>query len=248
MSNLQQMLTRQINQWNLERQAVQELQSSDSSSIGVRAADQKPVVTLSRERGCRGQEIAKLLSHELQYGFFGRQVIDYIAEHLGVRSELVESLDEKDRSELELWVGNLFSDHAFDHDEYSHALSEVMRAISLQGGLVVIGRGANYILRNANAFHVRVIAPVKTRIRNLLEQEGMSEAQAHAEIKRVDNERKQFVKRYFHQDINNPIFYDLVINAEHLQIHSITKTVIAAMRARGWSLAYTGGDKRRRTA
>ena len=111
MSNIQQIITRQITQWNLDRQALQELQSDDSASIGVRAADQKPVVTLSRERGCRGQEIAKLLSHELQYGLFGRQIIDYIAAHLGVRSELVESLDEKDRSELELWVGNLFSNH-----------------------------------------------------------------------------------------------------------------------------------------
>ncbi len=247
MSNIQQIVTRQINQWNLERKSVQELQSSDSSTVGIRAVDQKPIVTLSRERGCRGQEIAKLLSHELQYGLFGRQIIDYIAQHLGVRSELVESLDEKDRSELELWVGNLFSDHLFDHDEYSHALCEVMRAISLQGGLVIIGRGANHILKSANAFHVRVVAPVKTRMRNLLELEGKSETRALEEINRVDEERRHFVKRYFKRDIDNPIDYDLVINAEHLPIHAITKTIMATMRARGWSFENTGGDKRRRS-
>ncbi|MBZ0255964.1 cytidylate kinase-like family protein, partial [bacterium] len=187
MSELQQIVTRQINRWNLERKTSEQLQALDKSQAGARPAELKPIVTLSRERGCRGQEIAKLLSHELQYGFFGRQIIDYIAEHLGVRSELVESLDERDRSELEFWVGNLFSDHAFDHDEYLHALSEVMRAISLQGGLVIVGRGANYILRNASAFHVRIISPLETRIRNLHELEGMSETKAKEEIKRVDH-------------------------------------------------------------
>ncbi|MBI1390689.1 MAG: hypothetical protein GC154_19845 [bacterium] len=248
MSELHQIVSRQVMKWNLDRQTYIGSRLAETADQAERPAAMKPIVTISRQRGCRGNETAKLLAHELKYGFFNRQIIDYIANHVGVRSELVESLDERDRSELELWVKNLMSERVFDHDAYIHSLSELFHAVTLQGGVVIVGRGANYLMAGNNAFHVRLIAPLDTRVRNLRQAEGMSEKQALDQIHEVDESRKKFIRRYFQREINDPLGYDLIINIEKLPLHAIIKIIVSAMKARGWALDMTGGDKRKQHA
>lgn len=243
MSEIQQIVSRQVNRWNIERKAAHDESVSEDA---VRIAQTRPIVTLSRQRGCRGHEIAKLLAYHLQYGHFDSEIVDFIARHLGVRSELVESLDEKDRSEMELWVRNLFASQVFDHDEYSRALAEVMRTAALQGGLVIVGRGGNFMLQNDNAFHVRIIAPLELRIKSLMETEGKTREAAVEDIEKTDHARSKFIRRYFKRDIDDPLGYNLTINLSHYPVHAVPKIVIAAMRARGWPLEFTGGDKRKR--
>jgi len=78
----------------------------------------------------------------------------------------------------------------------------------------------------------------------MVEIEGMTEAQAAAEVKRVDRERADFFRRYFHKEINEPTQYDMVINMANTSLDAAVKTVLTALRARGWTMELTGGDKR----
>ncbi|HOJ61893.1 MAG TPA: cytidylate kinase-like family protein [bacterium] len=242
MPDIHHIVSRQVRRWMQDREFQERALREHRETL--RLCEAKPVVTVSRQRGSRGHELAKLLAHELNYGLFDHTIVNYIADHIGVRSELIESLDERNRSELELWIQGMLSGKIFSHDNYIHALIEVIKTVFLQGGVVIVGRGANYILAGTHAFHLRVIAPEKERIRNLVELEGMTESQAVAEIKRVDPERADFVKRYFHADINDPLHYDLVINMARTSLDAAVKTVLTALRARGWKMELTGGDKR----
>ncbi len=242
MHDIQQIVTRQANKWNIERTKYEEDQKNKTAADYPAKA--RPVVTLSRQHGCRGRELAKLLAHALDYGLFDRNIIDYIADHLGVLCEVVETLDESARSELELWVQTILTGRVFDRDNYFKTLGELLKAISLQGGVVVVGRGANFMLESSSSFHIRTVASVETRIRNLIDLEGMNEKNAKEDIQRIDKERAQFVKRYFNRDINDPTAYDLVINMGNATLDEGVKIVVAALRARGWPLETTGGDKR----
>jgi len=246
MSDIHLIVSRQVKRWNMENDVYEKARQEDQS-IMARPSDNKPVVTVSRQRGCRGHELGKLLAHELQYGLFDRKIVDYIAKHIGIRSELVESLDEKNRSKLELWIKNLVSEKVFDHDEYIKSLGEAIKALAIQGGVVVVGRGSNFLLANTPAFHLRVVAPEEFRIRTLKEIEGMSEKQATDEIKRVDNERAEYVKRYFKQPIENPAAYDMVINMATTTLDGAVKVILTALRTRKWPLEDIGGDKRAKT-
>ena len=247
MSNLHHLVSKQITRWNKDQAAWEKMMQEQKGTEAVRPADIKPVVTISRQRGCRGRELAKLLAHDLQYGLLDRSIINYIAEHMGVRSELVELLDEHDRSELELWIGEMLSGTIFHHDSTIRALGEVVKSISLHGGVVIVGRGANYFLPASQAQRVRVVAPLSTRINTLVDLEGKEENEARNEIERVDGERAQFVKRYFRKDINNLIDYDLTINMVTNTLDGAVKTIITALRARGWTLQQTGGNRRVKT-
>ncbi|MFB3787859.1 MAG: AAA family ATPase [bacterium] len=242
MPDIHHIVSRQVRRWMQDREIQERARQEHQEAL--RPCEIKPVVTVSRQRGSRGHELAKLLAHELNYGLFDHKIVNFIADHIGARSELVESLDERDRSELELWVKGMLSGNIFSHDHYIHALIEVLKTVSLQGSVVIVGRGANSILAGTNAFHLRVVAPEKVRIRNLVELEGMTEALAAADIKRVDRERADFFKRYFHKDINDPTQYDMVINTANTPLDAAVKTVLSALRARGWTMELTGGDKR----
>ncbi|MEW6238594.1 MAG: cytidylate kinase-like family protein [Candidatus Omnitrophota bacterium] len=244
MTDIHQIVNRQINRWNQEISLYKESLKLDESA--EHPAKAKPVVTLSRQRGCRGREFAHLLAHELHYGLFDRQIVNYIAEHMGVRSEMVESLDEHERSALEIWVQGMLNQRLVERDDYFRALAEAVKTISFQGGVVILGRGANFLLRRTNAFHLRLIAPIEIRIRNLADYRGVEPSEAEKEIERVDGERAQFIKRYYRHDINDPCVYDLTINMENTTLDAAVKIALSALRARGWSLELTGGDKRTR--
>ncbi|MGI6457540.1 MAG: AAA family ATPase [bacterium] len=239
MHTIYHLVSRQINRWNLEHQLLHKKDSSLAHSVVV-----KPVVTISRQRGALGWMLAKQLSEELQYGFFDRKIVDFIAQDAGVNAELVESLDERGRSELELWVQNLLSDRVFDYDTLIQELSKVVKATALQGGVVILGRGANFLLQDSNALHIRVVAPEEVRIQNIVNREGLTSQEARQEIYLKDRERANFVKRYFHCDIESPLAYDLVINTGRVSLEESIKIVLTALRSRGWSMEATGGDKR----
>ena len=85
---------------------------------------------------------------------------------------------------------------------------EQIKTASLQGGVVILGRGANYLLGGSPAYRIRVVAPLETRIRNLMDSIGMSENQAREEIRTIDHDRAQFVKRYFQKNIDDPTEYE----------------------------------------
>ncbi len=240
MSSVQQIIDRQIGRWQVEKSALERFTDEEAPSL----SHVKPVVTLSRQRGCRGREMAKFLAHELHYGLFDQKIVEAIADDAGVKEDLVESLDEKDRSVLELWIQNILEQKLFDYDDYIRELAKVLKTMAMQGGVVIVGRGSNLVLIESSAFHIRLVAPREVRIRNIMESEGMNEAQAIQEMERVDHSRARFIKKYFRQDIDNPMLYDLVINMGKLSIEAGAKIILSALRARGYSIADTGGDKR----
>jgi cytidylate kinase len=244
MKDINLLLTRQVKRWNEERKKY--LEGFDHPGAFEHPAHLKPVVTVSRQLGCRGLDFGRILAHELHYGLFDRDIVEYISKHMGVSAELVESLDEKDRSGLELWIEGLLHQHVFDADDYIRALCEVIKTISLQGGVVILGRGANFLLKGTNAFHVRLIASPETRIKNLVTFENYTDEDARAAIEKSDRERKQYIKKYFKEDIDNQLAYDVVINMDKTTLDPAVKIILTCMRARGYSVEDTGGDKRKK--
>lgn len=244
MSEIHHILNKQITRWNNEKRAMKALMAQQNHEEVIRPSASKPVVTVSRQRGCRGREFSKLLSHELQYGFIDRELIHYIADHIGVRAEVVELLDEHDRSELELNLRELMTGRIFNHDKYIRELSEAVKGCALNGGVVFLGRGANYILSRPHVFRVRLVAPLDNRIKTLMTTEGMAGHDAEREIEVVDRERAQFVERYFKHDINDPAEYDIVINTATHNLNGMAKAVIEAMKSQGWEHRKSAGMQR----
>jgi cytidylate kinase len=119
------------------------------------------VITVSRERGSRGSYLARILAERLNYQLVHREIIDYMVKDTGVRRRLIESLDEKVKSEIELWVEGLLKGKYLGKSDYFYHLMKLILAIAQHGETVIVGRGANFVLGLEKGFHIRIVAPVE---------------------------------------------------------------------------------------
>jgi len=227
MTTLDSIIDRQIKRWELEKKRREEEQKSQEKVILPR-----PVITVSRERGSRGSYLAKMLAEKLNYQLVHREIIDYIVKDSGVRRRLIESLDEKIRSEIELWVEGLFKGKYLGKSDYSSHLMKSVLAIAQHGETVIVGRGANFILGLKKGFHIRVVAPLEKRIENLIEYKHFNAAEAKKEIERGDKERKEFIHTFFGKNIDDPTCYDLILNSANFQIEEALNLILKAFESK----------------
>jgi len=212
MSSIETLINRQIKRWEVEKRSRLEAEQNGEKS-GV-----KPIITISRQRGSQGSFLAEHLAEKLGYQLLHREIIDEICNSSGYRRQIIESLDNKIRSKIELWFEGVFKGLYVDTSDYFKHLYRVIMSISELGGVVVVGRGASHMLARDQGSHIRIIAARPKRIENLVKFQGFTHEQAEREIDKFDKERSEFVKNNFRLDINEPSVYDLIINTTYLDI------------------------------
>ena len=189
----------------------------------------RPVVTVSRQHGAGGSEVARRVAEELGLDLFDREIIQQIAESTHLSERVVSSLDEKDRELLTDWLAAISSHSYLSPVEYRYHLSRVVGALSHHGGAVILGRGAHLILGQGEALRVLVVAPLEDRVRAVMEREGVDERLARRRIVAVEAERKAFLMKHFHTDFADPTTFDIVVNTAVLGISGACGAVRAAV-------------------
>ena len=230
MPSIEQIVDRQLRKWELEKQR----REAENEEL----TEASPIITVSRMRGSRGSYLAQRLSEELGYQLMHKESIDLIVSSSGLRRRLIESLDEKHRNQIELWFEGIFKGPYADASDYFCHLYKSIIALSRLGGVIVVGRGANYILTVQTGFHLRTVASSMSRQKNLMKYENMTEEQARAEIEKSDSIRQSFIKSNFRRDINDPEYYDLVLNTNYIDIEDAIVFVRKAMEAKFTKLKY----------
>jgi cytidylate kinase len=211
-----------------------------------------PVVTIRGQLGSGvpeiGQEIARLLPGD----YVDKEILESIAQLVGHPPDRVAEIE---RAPLKLVQrikavlesakarsGSLESAYSrtwkepLDDAKYLDALESVIQDLALEGNIVLHGRGSQFILRNnPSAFHVLVIAPFTYRVKRVMNTMHLSEDDARQRIEEYDDSRKAFIQRFFERDIENPEYYDLVVNTEHLTYDTIAYIIVkGAQRKTPW--------------
>ena len=119
---------------------------------------------------------------------------------------------------------------------YLDCMEALVYEVAKKGEGIIIGHGSQMMLRDFEcALHVHIYADEATRIRNLMNQRGMSEEAARKLIEKSDHEQEGFFRFAFHMDWTDPSLYDLVINTEQIGIDTAAK-LLADMEAAGSEL------------
>ncbi len=189
-----------------------------------------PVISISRQVGSQGRLIFKALAKELNLDIYGSRIIDEVAKSAKMSADVVASLDEKGRSWLDDWISILEKDRSLWSYQYLRYLVKVIGTIGRHGNAVILGRGANFILPPDEVLKVRVIAPVKTRIENVMKEFGCFEEEARLRVISIDSDRKAFVRKYFNADIDDATNYDLVINTGRISVNKAVEMIKVAWR------------------
>jgi len=186
-----------------------------------------PVITISREPGSGGSEIARRLAKALDMDLIGAQIIQHVADSAKMSRKVIESLDEKEVSFRDTLLSSLFGEYRPWPGEFLQHLTRVIGTIGVFGNTIIVGRGANHILPREKAFKVRIIAPLEYRIKYFMEDRGYSKAEAEQYVVKTENNRKAFVRKYFNADVADPKHYDIIINTEGMSLEAATQAIIA---------------------
>lgn len=217
--NVEILIDRQMRRWNLQR-----------ASAGPRIPP--PCVAVARLAHSRAAEIGRQVAERLDYGLFGREIVDQIAGEGGIQRQLVAGLDEKIHGTIERYVADAFRVRAFTESDYLRHVVRAIATIGNRGMAVILGRGAAFILSPARALRVFVVAPVATRVEWLAESRGLSHEQAVKMIEEEDAKRREFFRHQFGVLLDDPLHYDVVLNTGTLSIDAAVGIVIDALRSR----------------
>jgi cytidylate kinase len=107
-----------------------------------------------------------------------------------------------------------------------------------------VGRAANFILGPKRGFHIRVVCPTERRIFNLIEFKNVDRQEALKQIEDSDHKRRDFARRQFNADVDDPVNYDLVLNAAYIDVEEMVSTAIEAIRGKSDKLIHWDDDSR----
>jgi cytidylate kinase len=181
------------------------------------------VLTISREFGSGGGQVARLAADRLGWKLLDRNLIDEIARAAHVDPELVRQFDERIDSWLHrisrrsLWHGALEGVAAlddttcFDAETMTALAGSLIREAHQQGGCVVVGRGAQCILqKEEDVFHAYIYAPWREKVRRVRARVPSASDVAEL-IRSTDQRRAAFVRLNYGCEWANPHLYHMMI-------------------------------------
>jgi len=182
------------------------------------------VVTIEREFGSGGADIARLLAERLGWTLWDQRLTDEIARLARCdRSAVAEREERQDPLYYRLLKSFLRGSfegslnvprlNLVDADAIVRLTKHIINGAAHEGNCVIVGRGAAFFLENRpDAFHVFVYAPYEDKVRRLIKG-GTPPAEAARLIETVDHERADFVKKYFDKDWPCRRLYHLMVNS-----------------------------------
>jgi cytidylate kinase len=181
------------------------------------------IITVEREYGCGGAEIAQKLSDRLGWKLWDQLLTCEIARMANCNQAEVEQREERmDPLYYRLFKSflrgsfegslNVHRLKLLDSDSILRITERVVQEAAAAGNCVIVGRGSQHFLRNReDALRVFLYAPREEKVRRLRSR-GKSETEAEELVDTVDRERAAFIEKYFHVEWPNRSLYHAMLN------------------------------------
>lgn len=207
------------------------------------------VVSISRQVGSAGEEVANAVAKSLGFRYIDYQVIQDAAREAGVSTEtvseaehtpslvtrLLEALARNPSMPAAAWADPvpLATNPLYTSTDYRRFVDRVIKEMAAQGECVIVGHAAQVILRERlDTVRVLITGSHPYRMRRIVAGMSIDEKEASKIIERTDNERIDYFKRFYETGWLKPSTYDLCISTDHLNPQQAAEliTTAAAMR------------------
>jgi cytidylate kinase len=198
------------------------------------------LVTVSREYGSGGSDLARLLGERLGWPVLDRDLVHRVADRLRLEPHHVESLDEQPPSLLARFVASALlmtppelpleteARQVLHPDVVAEAARATILAAAQSPPLIIVGHGAQCLFRDRpGTLHVRLVAPLAQRVRRVCGRMPCDSATAIAEARRMDQARASYVRRHYHADWRDPLLYDVQFNTARVSVEDAAAALAA---------------------
>lgn len=226
---VQRIVSRQLERWQSERLAAEERRHPAHADAPL---PHPPWITISREPGAGGHELAHLLAEQLDFEVFDRNLLDRMAAAGRLDPDGLARVESGPHDRLQEAV-YLSLDRAYPgHHAYLKQLISIGTALAARGRSILLGRGLHLLIPSQNGLRVRLVAPLPRRIERVRTNHDCSESAAREWIERTDRNQIDLVRHLLRRDLRDVYAYDLVCNTGFLPLTACAAAIEAALHAR----------------
>jgi cytidylate kinase len=183
------------------------------------------VITISRQLGSGGEEIARQVAASLSYEYVDKHTTDAIFRQYGLTrfDDLYSS------------VPSLLDLLNADNLLLVAMANEIIGAVAQWGNVVILGRAGFAVLAGfADVLNVRIQAPVADRVQRVMEREGLADADvAMEQVMQDDEVHSKYIHRFYNKQWDDPANFDLVLDTGALSADEAVQQIVAAARGLG---------------
>jgi cytidylate kinase len=203
-----------------------------------------PVITLSREYGCFGSEVGKMLATKINAQALGKEKEEWFFVSHQVLHDAAEALETKPHEISHIFGAqekSMFGDivSLFSKDKYlsdiqiKRAIAQIVRSYSEQGHSIIVGRAGCVIAKHIKrSIHVRLIAPYCWRVNVIKSRFNLTPNEAMALVKETDKRRESFMD-FFRGNKPDSELFDLILNRATLSTQEIVDQIYTLAQSRG---------------
>ncbi len=192
-----------------------------------------PCITISRQAGAGAIAVGEILTDMMdsnknfsgEWTYFDRNLIEKVIKDHNLPA-LIRSYMAEDKYKN---IDNIVADFlGLNVSQWTivHQTTETILQLARMGNAIIVGRGGSAIASKlSNAFHVRLIAPADARIKHAMELHNLTEKEAMVYVKKEDQARKDYFWSFFHQDIDDPTLYHLIVNTSKMGYEGTAKLI-----------------------
>ena len=186
----------------------------------------KIIVTIGRQFGSGGHNVGKALAHSLQIPYYDRNLIEMASQKSGIEVGLLSYYDERTSPStlMKAKGGEDAAKGVSVGESLFQVQSQLILDIARAGSCVIVGRCADYILRDfPELFSVFITAPVPERLARVMDRNHMPEEDAAAALEKVDRQRAVYYNFYTGKQWGAPESYHLTVDSSILGIEGTAR-------------------------
>ncbi len=196
------------------------------------------IIVIGRQYGAGGRKLGKKLAEALNVPYYDKELLSEAADALGFSKELFRNADERKPSVLRSFLSfnygspsASFSSYTLSDDNLYRAQSNVIKSICEKGSCVIVGRTADYVMReHPGLLSVFIHAPEEHRAKNILDRgEAKSMKDALEKARKFDRSRESYYNYFTNRHWGQADNYDLTFNSSRLRIEDIMPLIIASL-------------------
>jgi cytidylate kinase len=209
-------------------------QLDESAGLRRKPRENKPYVTISRDSGAYGITVAQMLfeylsKHERRkeavWAVFDKELINKVINEHKFPEKYEKYLDESAMPAIQDIIEDLLRIHP-PHETMIRQMSETIYYLARIGYVIIVGRGGNIITQSIpKGIHVRLIGSFENRVAHMKDFLNVSEKAARDYVVKEDGGRRDYIKKYFHKEIDDMSLYDLVINSDTVSREDIVMMI-----------------------
>ena len=196
-----------------------------------------PIIALGRQFGSGGRTIGKKVAEKLGIPYYDKELVDQVAKESGFSHEFIEEIGEYASVTSSFLFNIAVSAHPMGlidtmsvSDKLYVCQTNVIRDLAAKGPCVIVGRCADFILRDRpNVLRVFIHAPEEVRVRRVMQRHNLSEAEARRHMRQVDKRRADYYRAFTGSDWRDAGHYDICFDSDHMGEEKIIRFIMGYM-------------------